>query len=69
MVANPPKTARNAEIHAHYEQDRRGLAWIGRKYGISPGRVRQIVDKEQFRARQSRLESFEARALSGGSDD
>jgi Mor family transcriptional regulator len=49
MPFNPPKTKRNAEIYALYLEDGHTLASLARKYQISPGRVREIIDAEERR--------------------
>lgn len=56
MVANPPKTERNAEIYALYMEDQRTLASIARDFNISAGRVKQIITKQDYLAQKEALE-------------
>jgi Mor family transcriptional regulator len=62
MVANPPKTERNAEIYASYMEDGQTLAQIAREFRISAGRVRQIINKQDYLAHKEALERDAERA-------
>jgi hypothetical protein len=48
-AVNTPKDERNAEIKRLHKRGV-GVSEIGRRFGVTPGRVRQIIATDEFRA-------------------